>query len=261
MTSRYLVLLLLPLTTLFYGCASIVSGQDQIVSVATPNCPDADCKLVNDDGTYYVSTPGTVTVNREYDDMTVSCKKEGYEPVMLSVSSSTKGMAFGNILLGGIIGGGVDMATGAAYDYPAEIINPLDCRSKAQIAKAPTAGRYDDEALKLVDTDVCESPGFVFRDGNEDIYRSQCLDGTVGVISCGSGTCRPVNVSSPASEDVLDGMPQFSDEVQDIARAKNCSDSFHATDVTRTSETWMVKCATGKFLVIQCKDEGCEDRS
>ena len=34
------------------------------------------------------------------------------------VKSSTKGMAFGNILLGGFIGAGVDMSTGAAYDYP-----------------------------------------------------------------------------------------------------------------------------------------------
>jgi hypothetical protein len=30
-------------------------------------------------------------------------------------------MAFGNILFGGVIGVGVDVATGAAYDYPALI--------------------------------------------------------------------------------------------------------------------------------------------
>jgi hypothetical protein len=30
-------------------------------------------------------------------------------------------MAFGNILFGGVIGAGVDVATGAAYDYPAVI--------------------------------------------------------------------------------------------------------------------------------------------
>jgi hypothetical protein len=32
--------------------------------------------------------------------------------------SDTKGMVFGNILLGGVVGAGVDIATGAAYDYP-----------------------------------------------------------------------------------------------------------------------------------------------
>lgn len=36
-------------------------------------------------------------------------------------ASKTKGMAFGNIVFGGVIGAGVDMADGAAYDYPNEI--------------------------------------------------------------------------------------------------------------------------------------------
>jgi len=30
-------------------------------------------------------------------------------------------MAFGNIIAGGIIGAGIDMSTGAAYDYPSLI--------------------------------------------------------------------------------------------------------------------------------------------
>src|SRR6478609_7378453 len=34
-------------------------------------------------------------------------------------------MAFGNILFGGVIGVGVDVATGAAYDYPDVISIPL----------------------------------------------------------------------------------------------------------------------------------------
>lgn len=36
-------------------------------------------------------------------------------------------MAFGNILFGGIIGAGVDASTGAAYDYPSEVILPMQC--------------------------------------------------------------------------------------------------------------------------------------
>jgi hypothetical protein len=32
-----------------------------------------------------------------------------------------KSIAFGNILFGGVIGAGVDMASGAAYDYPTVI--------------------------------------------------------------------------------------------------------------------------------------------
>ena len=63
-------------------------------------------------------TPGSVTVNRSYGDMAVRCEKDGEDPGVATVKSSTKVMAFGNILFGGIIGVGVDVATGSAYDYP-----------------------------------------------------------------------------------------------------------------------------------------------
>jgi hypothetical protein len=46
----------------------------------------------------------------------VACTKEGYTPATTSVASSTKAMAYGNVLFGGLVGAGVDAATGAAYD-------------------------------------------------------------------------------------------------------------------------------------------------
>jgi hypothetical protein len=78
----------------------------------------AGCQLTNDKGTWFVATPGTVSVHRSYSDLTSICNKEGFQPANTVTPSGTKGMAFGNILFGGIIGGGVDAATGAAYDYP-----------------------------------------------------------------------------------------------------------------------------------------------
>lgn len=108
------------------GCASIVSGQNQSVSVTTKNqgadVAGAKCSLANDKGTWYATTPGSVTVRRSFNDLAVNCTLDGAEPGIMSVKSTTKGMAFGNILFGGIIGAGVDMSTGAAYDYP-DIIN------------------------------------------------------------------------------------------------------------------------------------------
>jgi hypothetical protein len=105
------------------GCASIVSGTSQVVSVETlhssGNVAGATCKLQNDKGVYYVTTPGTVTVHRAYGDMNVKCEKPGFESGLANVKSSTKGMMAGNILFGGVIGAGVDAASGAAYDYPA----------------------------------------------------------------------------------------------------------------------------------------------
>ena len=104
------------------GCASIVSGTSQIVSVETLHksgpVTGANCKLQNDKGVYYVTTPGTVTVSRAYGDMNVKCEKANHPDGMAIVKSSTKAMMAGNILFGGFIGAGVDAASGAAYDYP-----------------------------------------------------------------------------------------------------------------------------------------------
>ncbi len=104
------------------GCASIVNGQTQVLSVKTSmqgaEVHKADCTMINNKGTWYVTTPGTVSVHRSFQDLHVTCNLEGMDPGTVTVKSSTKAMAFGNILFGGIIGVGVDTGTGAAYDYP-----------------------------------------------------------------------------------------------------------------------------------------------
>lgn len=109
---------------LIAGCATITTGQNQSLSVITH--PDqASCSLNNDRGSWYVDkTPGTVTVNRAYGNLSVTCKKDDLSGAT-SVKSGVKGIEFGNIFLGGIIGGAVDAGTGAAYDYPSIIDLPL----------------------------------------------------------------------------------------------------------------------------------------
>lgn len=117
---------LMAVSTLGSGCASIVSGHNQSVSVETRSkqgqaVTSASCKLSNNKGTWYVTSPGSVTVSRSYQDLLINCEKESQEPGLASVKSSTKAMAFGNIIFGGVIGVGIDVATGAAYDYPTMI--------------------------------------------------------------------------------------------------------------------------------------------
>lgn len=108
------------------GCASIVNGQSQSVSVSTTPVYGATCSLENNKGKWYIpSTPGSVTVHRSYNDLQINCEKKGYHKSLKSVASATKGMAFGNVLFGGVVGAGVDMANGSAYDYPTDIQIPL----------------------------------------------------------------------------------------------------------------------------------------
>ncbi len=108
------------------GCASIVNGTHQSVSVHTGATKGATCSLENNKGKWYVSnTPGSVVINRSFNDLQINCEKKGYKPSFKQVASNTKAMAFGNVVFGGVIGAGVDMADGAAYDYPTNINVPL----------------------------------------------------------------------------------------------------------------------------------------
>lgn len=119
---------------LLNGCASMAGSHTDSVSVSTPACPEAQCVLENDDGKYYIKeTPGTVVVERAYGDLVVTCRK-GNKIEVVSVPSKADGV-WGNILLGGIIGWGVDAATGAGYSYPKEVINPLECAKEDQSTK------------------------------------------------------------------------------------------------------------------------------
>jgi len=110
------------------GCASVVNGHNQSLSVVTKSKGDdvkgANCSLTNDKGVWYVTTPGSVSVHRSYGDLTVSCKLAGLPDGAVAVKSSTTAAVFGNILIGGGIGAGIDVATGAAYNYPNAI--PVD---------------------------------------------------------------------------------------------------------------------------------------
>ncbi len=129
MSKNLLTITILGSLLLTTGCASIVDGSSQSLSVTTisggTTVSGAQCQLNNNKGTWFVDTPGSVTVHRSYDALNVACTDPGYTANVVSIKSSTKAMAAGNILFGGIIGVGVDMGTGAAYDYPGLITVPM----------------------------------------------------------------------------------------------------------------------------------------
>ena len=100
------------------------------MSVSTGEVTGAMCTLSNSKGSYYVnSTPGSVMVRNACDQLTVTCKKDGYiasYPSAGTVQDKSKGMAWGNVIFGGIIGIAVDRSTGAGCNYPQQnIIYPM----------------------------------------------------------------------------------------------------------------------------------------
>jgi hypothetical protein len=103
------------------GCASITGSKLQPVSVQSildnKEVSGAGCTLTNDAGKWFVTTPGSVTVQKSTGDMAVDCSKDdvkGHENVV----SKSNGSVWGNILAGGGIGYIVDRNTGAGFDYP-----------------------------------------------------------------------------------------------------------------------------------------------
>ncbi len=54
-----------------------------------------------------------------------ACKKDGFQEATYKIESHFNGATAGNILAGGIIGMGVDAATGANYNFPAEVKIPM----------------------------------------------------------------------------------------------------------------------------------------
>ena len=105
----------------FTGCASITGSKLQPVSVST-TCDlvpvnDASCTLTNDKGSWFVKTPGSVTINKAYGDISVECKKDDMKGSK-TFKSSSEGAVWGNIIAGGGIGYLVDANTGAGFAYP-----------------------------------------------------------------------------------------------------------------------------------------------
>ena len=106
------------------GCSTIIEGKSQNIAINTTP-PKASCELTRKEVELgkVDPTPGSITVEKTKDDLTIACKKKGYEETTFIDKSGSAGATFGNIAAGGFIGWGVDSATGAdnKYDSPVNI--------------------------------------------------------------------------------------------------------------------------------------------
>jgi hypothetical protein len=103
---------------LLTGCASIVEGTSQNITVNT-SPSGADCGLYRE-GLKIATvqgTPGSGLVNKTKHDIWVVCVKQGYQMATYFNHSGIAGGTFGNILLGGGVGWAIDSASGADNKY------------------------------------------------------------------------------------------------------------------------------------------------
>ena len=104
------------------GCATIIKGPSQEITVNT-NPTAASCVL-NREGAKIGEvnpTPGMAKVDKTKYDITVVCSKDGYQEATYMAHSDIEGATFGNIAMGGLIGWGIDSATGSDNHYQSPI--------------------------------------------------------------------------------------------------------------------------------------------
>ena len=124
------------------GCASVTRGTTENISISsTPS--GATAEVAGLDVPTACVTPCVVQAKRSA-DITVTVAKEGYEPQVIPLtkeipSAGAAGFA-GNLLLGGVVGMGVDAVTGAALDHkPNPVIVTL--QPAAPVSQRPAKPR------------------------------------------------------------------------------------------------------------------------
>lgn len=140
---------ILPIT-LLSACATIVNGSSQTVTLSTTP-PAATCTVdrVGARIGAVALTPGSVRLDKSKNDLSVTCSKPGFQTATVTKAPSFGGATFGNILLGGVVGVVVDAASGANYEYPADI--RLELAAEAPPALPPLALQPPAIAPDMVD--------------------------------------------------------------------------------------------------------------
>jgi PEGA domain len=101
------------------GCASITRGTTENISIAS-SPSGAEATITGLEVPTACVTPCAIIAKRNA-DIAVTFAKEGYEPQTVQLTTEVPGTGAagfaGNLLAGGLIGMGVDAATGAATDH------------------------------------------------------------------------------------------------------------------------------------------------
>lgn len=125
-------------TSVLGGCASIVEGTDQQV-IVNSSPEGARCALTRDGALLGIAdpTPQALTLSKSKNDVTIVCEKAGYNEATAILDSEFEAMTLGNLIIGGVIGVGVDAATGALNEYDSQIVVPMTPATAAPSATIP----------------------------------------------------------------------------------------------------------------------------
>lgn len=119
------------------GCASVTRGTTENISISSTPA-GAEATVTGLDNPTSCVTPCAVVAKRNA-DISVTFAKEGFQPETVQLTKEVPGTGAagfaGNVLVGGLVGMGVDAATGAAQDHKP---NPVIVTLKPVRSMAPS---------------------------------------------------------------------------------------------------------------------------
>jgi uncharacterized protein YceK len=121
------VFILIAVILLCSGCATIVRGTTEPITIECPNCPGAVCTLRNKKGVWTVTAPGSIVIPRSDDPLKVTCEKDGKVVSVSGESGVSTGAVVGDALLFGIFSA-ANASTDAHREYPDTIVVPIVCK-------------------------------------------------------------------------------------------------------------------------------------
>lgn len=122
---------------LIYSCATIMHGTKQDIGISS-NPGGAEITV---DGQVMGKTPSTFELSRKINHV-VKIDLEGYESYSATLTRNTSGWVWGNLVLGGLIGLGVDYLSGGLYDLTPEQV-------QAELREMKNQSSFINESDKL----------------------------------------------------------------------------------------------------------------
>lgn len=113
------------------GCATITKGTTETVDVRLRDCPEnMECVATNKKGTWEFTAPGTVRVRKSDDALRIECREDG-QLVSRSLTPTSDSSIWGNVLVGGVIGAGVDANSDAHWELQDSVT--LRCEQEVEV--------------------------------------------------------------------------------------------------------------------------------
>lgn len=114
MKKIYLATTIVASAIFFSGCATIMSGNKQDISITS--YPDG-AKVKINGADVCGATPCKVSLERKKENAVVSIEKDGYQSITREIPSDMNGWLIGNIIFGGVFGTTTDAMSGSMYKY------------------------------------------------------------------------------------------------------------------------------------------------